>query len=115
MTRIQLGQYDKALSDIDFFIENTGTDTIGNLAEAYFNKASILYTLNEVQKAREFYKLTIKENDGQEMAIESQALVGLANLSKSPKEALSLLNKAIEIDDRSSIAYGARGSLYLMT
>ena len=47
------------------------------------------------------------------MAIESQALVGLANLSKSPKEALSLLNKAIEIDDRSSIAYGARGSLYL--
>jgi superkiller protein 3 len=105
VARIQLGQYDKALSDINF--------TIGNLAEAYLNKASILYKLNEVQKAREFYELTIKENDGQEIAIESQALVGLANLAKSPKEALSLLNKAIEIDDRSSIAYGARGALYL--
>ena len=110
---IQLGQYDKALSDIDYFIENRGTDTIGDLTEAYLNKASILYKLNEIQKAREFYTLTIKENDGQVKAIESQALVGLANLSKSPKEALTLLNKAIEIDDKSSIAYGARASLYM--
>ena len=109
----QLGQYDKALSDINYFIENRGIDTIGDLTAAYLNKASVLYKLNEIQKAREFYTLTIKENDGQDKAIESQALVGLANLSKSPKEALTLLNKAIEMDNKSSIAYGARASLHM--
>lgn len=113
VARIQLGQYDKALSDIDYFIENIGTDTIGNLAEAYLNKASILYKLSEFPKAKEFYELTIEENDGKEKAIESQALVGLANLSKSPKEALKILNKAIDVDENNSMAYGARGSLFM--
>ncbi|MCH6235811.1 tetratricopeptide repeat protein [Cognataquiflexum rubidum] len=113
VARIQLGQYNKALSDIDYFIENISTDTIGSLAEAYLNKASILYKLSEFPKAKEFYKLTIKENDGKEKAIESQALVGLANLTKSPKEALKLLNKAIELDQDNAIAYGVRGSLFM--
>jgi len=111
VAQIQLGLYNEALLDIDYFIENR--DTVENLAEAYLNKASILYKLNDFQKAREFYTLTIKENNGKEKAIESQALVGLANLSKSSKESLNLLNKAIEIDDKSAIAYGARAALYM--
>lgn len=113
VAHIQLGQYDKALSDIDYFIENIGADTIGNLAEAYLNKASILYKLSEFPKAKEFYELTILENDGKEKAIESQAFVGLANLSKSPKEALKILNKAIEVDENNSMAYGARAVLFM--
>jgi tetratricopeptide (TPR) repeat protein len=109
----QLGHYDEALSDIEYFIENRGSDTTGNLAEAYLNKASILYKLDDRKKAKEFYEQTIKENNNQETAIESQALVGLANLSKSPKDALKLLNKAIEIDKKNSLAYGARGALFM--
>lgn len=109
----QLGQYNVALSDIDYFLENIRTDTTGSVIEAYLIKASILYKLNEYQKAKEFYELTIKENNGQEKAIESQALVGLANLSKTPKEALKILNKAIEIDEKSWMAYGARAALYM--
>lgn len=83
------------------------------MAEAYLNKASILYKLSEFPKAKEFYKLTIKENDGKEKAIESQALVGLANLSKSSKEALQILNKAIDVDENNSMAYGARAALFM--
>ena len=111
VAQIQLGLYNEALLDIDYFIENR--DTVGNLAEAYLNKASILYKLNDFQKAREFYTLTIKENNGKEKAIESQALVGLANLSKTPKEALKILDKAIQIDENNYLAYGARSVLYM--
>lgn len=113
VARTQLGYYEEALSDIDYYINNFSTDTISNLAEACLNKASIHYKLNNFQKSREFYEQTIKENNGKEKSIESQALVGLANLSKLPKEALKILNKAIQIDDKNSLAYGARAALYM--
>ena len=40
-------------------------------------------------------------------------LNGLANLSKSPEDALKLLNNAIEINDKSASSYGARQNIYI--
>lgn len=106
---IQLGLYNEALFDIDYFIENR--DTAGSLAEAYINKASILYKLNDYEKSTRYYELALKENITKE--IESQAFVGLANLEKSPQKALELLDKSILSDDKNSLAFGARGALYI--
>lgn len=111
VAQIQLGLYNEALLDIDYFIDNR--DTVGSLIKAYLNKASILYKLNDYKNSVKYYELVLKENNGKENSIESQALVGLANLSKSPKDALILLNKAILIDDSCVTAYGARGSIYI--
>lgn len=105
----QLGLYNEALFDIDYFIENR--DTAGSLAEAYINKASILYKLNDYEKSTRYYELALKENITKEL--ESQAFVGLANLEKSPQKALELLDKSILTDDKNSLAFGARGALYM--
>lgn len=59
-----------------------------------------------------FYELAIEENHGQNVELESQALIGLANLSKSPQEALEYLNKVILVDDKNAMAYGSRGEIY---
>lgn len=107
----QLGLDNEALLDIDYFIDNR--DTVGSLKEAYLNKASILYKLKDYKNSVKFYELVLNENNGKEKSIDSQALVGLANLSKSPKDALKLLNKAIFVDDKNGLAYGARMSIYM--
>lgn len=113
IVRTQLGHYEKALSDINYFIANYTPDTITGLADAYLNKASIHYQLNDFQKAREYYEKAIKENSGKNNSIESEALVGLANLTSVPQNALRILNKAIEIDNKNALAYGARGFLLM--
>jgi len=108
---IQLGLFEEALSDINYFIENR--DTIGVLAEAYLNKATILYKLNDFDNAAKFYNLTLKENNDASKSLTTQVLVGQANLCASPKEAMKLLNKAIKIDSTQSLVYGARMALYM--
>ena len=111
VVKLQLGLYKEALLDIDYFIENR--DTVGNLTEAYLNKGSILYKMGDLENAENFYELALKENIGKEKSLESQGLVGLANLSKSPQDALKLLDKAIAINDSCATAYGSRGVIYL--
>lgn len=109
--RIQLGLYNEALSDIDYFINNR--DTVGALIKAHLLKASILYKLNDYNNSKSYYELVLRENIGKDKLIESNALVGLANLSKSPKNALALLEKAIAVDDSSGLAYGARMAVFI--
>lgn len=111
LARIQLGFYKEALSDINFFIENR--DSSISIAVAYIYKATILYKMNDFENSKRFYNLAIAENIGKEKSIESQALIGLANLTESPKDALELIDKAILIDDSSSTNYGARGGIYI--
>jgi len=111
VAKMQLGLYKEALLDINYFIENR--DTVGNLIEAYLNKASILFKLNDFKNSEKVYELVLSENNGKDKSIESQALIGLANMSKSPKDALKLLNKAIAIDDNCATAYGGRGGIYM--
>jgi len=110
ITKLQLGLYSEALEDINYFIENR--DTIGNLLEIYMNKASILYKIGDVKNSRIHYQLVLEENNKKDSNIESQALVGLANLEELPQKALELLNQAISIDEN-AIAYGARSALYI--
>lgn len=107
----QIGLYKEAILDIDYFISNR--DTVGSLAEAYINKASILYRLGDYVNSKKYYELSIKKITKKEKTIESQALVGLANLTKSEKEAVILLDKAISIDNKNFIAYGARAERYM--
>ncbi|UQD54959.1 tetratricopeptide repeat protein [Flavobacterium sp. K5-23] len=109
IVQTQLGLYRNALSDINYFIANR--DTVGSLAEAYTNKASILYKLGDYKNSQKYYELSVKNITKKEIVIESQALVGLANLSKSAKGALILLDKAISIDAKNPIAYGARAAI----
>lgn len=111
VTKLQLGLYSEALEDINYFIENR--DTIGNLLEIYMNKASILYKLGDVKNSRIHYQLVLEENNIKDSNIESQALVGLANLEEAPQKALELLNEAISIDNENATAYGARSALYI--
>jgi tetratricopeptide (TPR) repeat protein len=108
---IDLGLYKDALSDINYFIENK--DTIGSLSEAYINKASILYKLDDYENSHKYYELALKENNGENNSIESMALIGLANLSTSMQEALSYLDKVISLDDKNAMAYGSRGAIYI--
>lgn len=107
----QLGLYTKALSDINYVIEKR--DTFGSLADALLIKAGILWKLNESDSSKHFYELTIKESSGKEKLVESDALVGLANLTQSPKAAIELLNKAIVVNDKNGHAYGARMERYM--
>jgi len=109
--KMQLGLYKDALSDINYFIDKR--DTVGSLAEAYLNKATILYGMKDSENSANFYNLSILENSGHNKSIEVQALVGLANLSASPVDELNFLNKAISIDKENASPYGARGALYL--
>lgn len=101
------GMNQDALLDINYFINKR--DTIGKLAEAYLNKASILYNLNDIENSEKFYNLALKENKPNDKSVESLALVGLANISQSTEEEMKLLNKAITINQNCSLAYGARG------
>lgn len=109
--QMQLGLNNEALLDINYFIENS--DTVGSLADAYLLKGSILYKINDYKASETFYQLALKENTDKEKYIESEALVGLANLTNSPEDAIKLLDKAISIDDNSGLAYGARMEKYM--
>jgi|GEM_PF-491335 len=111
IAQLRSGLYNEALSDINYFIENR--DTIGSLAEAYIIKGSCLWKLGDSKNSKIYYELALKENNSNKNLIESEALVGLANLIESPQAAIELLNKAISINDKSGLAYGARMERYM--
>lgn len=108
---LRLGENEKALEDIDYVIANK-EDTEG-ISQIYIQKASILFTLNDFENSKIFYNKALEINDNNDKTITSQALIGLSNVSENPKDALNLLNRAIEIDTESGLAYGARGAIYL--
>jgi tetratricopeptide (TPR) repeat protein len=109
--KTQLGLYNEALQDIDYFINNR--DTIGSLMEAYLNKASVFYKLNDIKSSKKYYDLILADKVEKRSEIQSQALVGLANLTKDPIAALKLLNKAISIDPNNYLAFGGRAGIYI--
>ena len=111
IAQLQLGFYNEALIDINYFIDNGGNAF--SLTEAYINKASILYKMNDFKNSEKFYNLAISENNGKDKSIESQALIGLAYLTKSLNESLRLLDKAILIDDKNATAYNSRATIYM--
>lgn len=108
---IRLGENEKALKDINYVIDNK-EDTEG-ISQVYIQKASILFTLNDFENSKIFYNKALEINDNNDKTITSQALIGLANISENPKDALNFLNRAIEIDTVSGLAYGARGAIFL--
>ena len=110
LAEAQIGQYKKALSDIDVFINNR--NTIGSLSTAYINKASILGQSGNSENAQKYYELAIKENNKKDKSIDSQALVGLANLTKTLSKELIYLNEAISTDDKNPLAYANRSAVY---
>lgn len=94
VTNTSLGLLEEALKDINYFIAHTNTVSTEEMAEAYINKASILYQLNDTVGARANYELALlNANDD----IKASAYMGLANLSETPQDALDLLDKAITI------------------
>lgn len=108
---IRLGENQKALDDINYVIENK--EDLDGIGQVYIQKASILYTLNDFKNSKIFYEKALSINKDKDKTITSQALIGLSNISDNPKEALDLLNRAIEIDTKSGLAYGARGAIFL--
>lgn len=107
--KTQLGFYDEALRDVDYFLEHA-IDTIHDIPSAYLNKASILYQMNDFKSAKKYYELARNSNHSEELV--TQAIVGLANLTDNKHKKLQLLNKAIEVNDSCSLAFGARGTIY---
>jgi len=109
--KIKIGLYKEALMDIDYSIKKIGIGS--NLISSYMYKAGILYKLNDFKNSEKFYKLVLKENNGKVNSVESDALIGLANLTKSPQDALNLLNKAILIDEKNASAYISRAAIFI--
>lgn len=107
----KIGKHEEALNDINYFIKNR--DTVGSLADAYTDKATILYSIGDFKNSKKFYELSIINSTVKEDTIKSQALVGLANLEKSDKNAFILLDKALLIHKKNWIAYGAKAERYL--
>ena len=111
----RLGFCGKALININYCINNRmGKETVkGEIANDYLNKGSILYNLKDFEGSKENYQLAISKNMGKEASIEPQALVGLANLAKTPAEALILLKQSIKLDGKNYSAFGARAGIEL--
>lgn len=107
---IRLGEFKKALKDIDYVLENK--NDLDNIGQVYIQKASILYSMNELKMSELFYKKAIELNEN-DIIIKSQALIGLSNLSKNPNEALKFLNQAIKLNPKSGMAFGSRATIYL--
>lgn len=105
----QLGFNDEALRDINYFLEHAN-DSVHDIPSAYLNKASILYQMNDFKSAKKYYELARNSNHSEELV--SQAIVGLANITDNKHKKLQLLNKAIEVNDSCSLAFGARGTIY---
>ena len=110
--KLKMGLYEDALSDINYFINNN--DTISNLAEAYISKASILYKLGRIDSAKVFYSMARIQNIMKENSIESNALIGLANMEKNNTRAMELIDSAIINDPSNYLAYGKRATLNLL-
>jgi tetratricopeptide (TPR) repeat protein len=108
---IRIGENSKALEDINYVIENK--EDSSDINQAYIQKASILYVLNDLESSKEFYQKALELNNNKDKGITTQALIGLSNISKDVNESLKLLNKAIEIDSENGMAFGARGAIYL--
>jgi tetratricopeptide (TPR) repeat protein len=108
---LRIGENNKALEDINYVIENK--DDSSDINQAYIQKASILYVLNDLENSKEFYQKALESNDNKDNEITTQALIGLSNISTNANESLKLLNKAIEIDSENGMAFGARGAIYL--
>lgn len=104
---IRLGENIKALSDINYVIANK--DSLKDISQMCIQKASILFNLNDFENSKLFYNKALKINANKDNLVTSQALVGLSNISTNPNEAIKILNRAIEIDSESGLAYHARG------
>ena len=108
---MRIGENKKALKDINYVIENNQDSS--NINQAYIQKASILYVLNELENSKEFYEKALESNNNANKEITTSALIGLSNISTNANESLNLLNRAIEIDPENGLAIGARGVIYL--
>ena len=105
-----LGSFEEALKDIDYFIAHQGIISTDGISEAYLNKASILYQLNDKVGASANYYLALSNaNDD----IKASAYMGLANLSETPQDALELLNKAISIAPDNAEILANMATIYL--
>ena len=110
VAKLSLGLVEEALKDVDYFIAHQETLSDEEIAEAYINKASILYELNDKVRAKENYHLALSnENDN----IKANAYVGLANLAENPQDALDLLNKAVKIAPDNVEALANMATIYL--
>ena len=110
VAKLSLGLLEEALKDVDYFIAHQETLSDEEIAEAYINKASILYELNDKVRAKENYHLALSnENDN----IKANAYVGLANLAENPQDALDLLNKAVKIAPDNVEALANMATIYL--
>lgn len=106
----QQGFINEAMSDIDFFIANR--DTVGCLADAYITKASILYMLKDSANSIKYYELASKANITRDSLIESDIYLGMSTVTESYLKELSLLEKAIELNDRNISAFTNLGLIY---
>lgn len=107
-----IGLFEEALQDINYFIahQGQGTASTDEMSEAYLNKASILYELNDkVEASANYYLALSNANDD----IKASAYMGLANLSETPQEALDLLNKAISIAPDNAEILANMATIYL--
>ena len=112
IVKSNLGLHQEGLNDIDYFISNKYKTALSTdeIAEAYINKASILYLLNDNIKAKEFYQLALSTTNSD---IKASAYMGLANLSETPQEALKLLNKALNIAPDNAKIYANMATSYI--
>lgn len=111
ISKLNLEEYYGALDDINFFIENA--DSTNGLEKSYIIKGSIFYSLEDFQNAESMYNLAISANNNKLKGIDIEALVGLSNISKSKKNSLKLLDRAIAIDENNALVYGARSVIFM--
>lgn len=109
VVKSNLGLYKEALNDIDYVITHQKS-TVCRLSEAYINKASILYKLDDIKGAKSFYNLALSDTAND---IKVSAYLGLSNLANSPEKALELLNKAAKIDENNASILANRATIYL--
>lgn len=109
IVKSNLGLFREALVDIDYFISQQETSST-DLPSAYINKASILYQLNDTAEAKSFYlmALTNATND-----VKVSVYLGLSNLTDNPKDALGLLEKALQLDENNASVLASRATIYL--
>ena len=103
------GEYNRVLSELDDFTNNSKSVDRGLIVKAMLLKGQVYLQLSEIDRAYDIFSKLMRENPKTERALEASFFIGYCNMLQSKyEEAVEALNKVVRDCPQDSYANKAR-------
>jgi len=105
----KIGEYNRVLSELDDFTNNSKSVDRGSIVKAMLLKGQVYLQLSEIDRAYDIFSKIMREYPKTERALEASFFIGYCNMLQSKyKEAVEALNRVVKDCPQDSYANKAR-------